>query len=449
MKNFLRCVIIISASLLSSCIWKTPFIHAAPVNDNFASSQQLSGMSGTISATNIGATAEAGEPNHGDGELVAHSSIWFRWTAPADGIFIFNTYESDFDTTMALYSGVSVDSLEKHAEDDDVESILQSRTALRAAEGTAYSIAVDGFFSEQGNVKLAWYPADYVPNDDFAMAAGIEGTSGLERGTNLSATAQAGEPNHGYGGSTKAFSSVWYTWEAPAGGPVIFNTYDSDFDTVLAAYQGAEIDSLTLIEKNDDINARPGFFKSRIAFDAAAGISYHIAVDGFNTWEEGDITLRWQQLPPLENDSFYDATEFSGRYHSLITTNFGATTETGEPAHTDHGGAAESSIWFRWKAPFTGPVILDTYGSDFDTVLAVYTGGELDNLVLLAENDDSGSLIQSRLKFHAAAGTNYHIAVAACSGYDTSEQGLVVLSLKKTSPWPVFLPAILNSSSKR
>ena len=33
-----------------------------------------------------------------------------------------------------------------------------------------------------------------------------------------------------------------------------------------------------------------------------------------------------------------------------------------------------SSVWYRWTAPFSGPVALDTCGSDFDTLLAVYTG---------------------------------------------------------------------------
>ena len=44
----------------------------------------------------------------------------------------------------------------------------------------------------------------------------------------------------------------------------------------------------------------------------------------------------------------------------------------GEPAHA--GQTATRSVWYRFTAPSNGWARFDTLDSDFDTVLAVYTG---------------------------------------------------------------------------
>lgn len=73
------------------------------------------------------------------------------------------------------------------------------------------------------------------------------------------------------------------------------------------------------------------------------------------------------------------------------------------------------SLWWSWTAPASGPVTISTCGSDFDTVLAVYTGNAVDALSLVASNNNSVcsgvSNVQSQVQFNAIAGTNYQIAV--------------------------------------
>ena len=56
-----------------------PQAVAAAPNDNFANAIFLSGLT-NVTATNIGATAEPGEPAHA-GEP-ASKSLWWRWTPP-------------------------------------------------------------------------------------------------------------------------------------------------------------------------------------------------------------------------------------------------------------------------------------------------------------------------------------------------------------------------------
>jgi len=86
--------------------------HAAtaPLNDNFASAETISGNAGSIAANNNGATKEADEPNHAGNS--GEQSVWFRWLAPATGSAdISISGESSLDTVMSVYTGSSVSAL--------------------------------------------------------------------------------------------------------------------------------------------------------------------------------------------------------------------------------------------------------------------------------------------------------------------------------------------------
>ncbi|HEY2261796.1 MAG TPA: fibronectin type III domain-containing protein [Streptosporangiaceae bacterium] len=61
----------------------------APANDNFASAQVISGASGSVVGTNVGATVEPGETTIQD--VRGGASVWYKWTAPADGSYQFDT----------------------------------------------------------------------------------------------------------------------------------------------------------------------------------------------------------------------------------------------------------------------------------------------------------------------------------------------------------------------
>jgi hypothetical protein len=119
------------------------------------------------------------------------------------------------------------------------------------------------------------------------------------------------------------------------------------------------------------------------------------------------------------------------------------TKEPGEPAHAGIQGGA--SVWFSWTPQADGPVVLETAGSDLDTVLAVYTGDSLAGLVPVASNDDNGGPF-SRVSFTAKAGTTYRIAVDGKDG-SRSRQGIRV-SMRYSPPSNdnYFLPKILPNS---
>ena len=143
-------------------------------------------------------------------------------------------------------------------------------------------------------------------NDDFANARNVTGCSANVIGTILNATKETGEPNHSpdNNGGTH---SVWYRWQAPGTGTATFTTAGSGFDTVLAIYTGTSVNALTLIGKNDDIPDVPGQphnVTSSVAFTAAAGTIYLIAVDGYNNagsgGDMGPLKLNWTESNCIE-----------------------------------------------------------------------------------------------------------------------------------------------------
>lgn len=114
---------------------------------------------------------------------------------------------------------------------------------------------------------------------------------------------------------------------------------------------------------------------------------------------------------PLGDDSKEPiALEANGAEARASTT--GATKEVGE---LDHAGVQGGrSVWFKWRAQADGLVKLDTDGSSFDTVMAVYHPRNLK--VALAKNDDAIGKKTSEVNFAVKKGNNYLIAIDGKNG---------------------------------
>ncbi len=118
-------------------------------------------------------------------------------------------------------------------------------------------------------------------NDDFAGAAPFPASGATYVGTNVDATAEAGEPNHASSPYGEAFHSVWWTWTAEAAGEATISTCGSGFNTRLGVYEGSTIASLTPVASNEDSDGphcRDTLF-AETTFTATAGTTYRIAVD--------------------------------------------------------------------------------------------------------------------------------------------------------------------------
>jgi hypothetical protein len=399
-------------------------------NDAFAKAQVISGSTGAVAGDNSAATKETGEPDHANDR--GGASVWYKWTAPSSGLYTFDTFGSNFDTLIGVYTGNAVGALSVVASSDNAGVSAQSRVTFNAIVNTTYYIAVDGKSSgadpitgvsrgRAGFILLNWSNLPPPINDNFTNAQMIQGAAGNASGRNTVASKEGGEPTHA---GNPGGVSVWYRWTAPVNGRVTFTTSGSDFNSLLAVYTGNEVNALTEVVSNDDVGT---FIQSAVTFNAVAGTVYYIAVDGSVgvpgsvTTFTGNLVLNWFSGPGVGNDSIAQAQVINGNSGSVAGTNAGATKEIGEPNHAgDRGGR---SVWYSWTASFDGPVLFTTLGSDFDTLLAVYTGTDSNNLSPIASNDDSpyadnleGHIVTSSLTFFATAGTTYKIAVDGSGG---------------------------------
>jgi Tol biopolymer transport system component len=307
----------------------------------------------------------------------------------------------------------------------------------RDGNNQIYEMNADGSGQTRVTNNLAndwepdWQPAPLplVPsNDDFANAIVLSGEDVMRIGdSNVGAGLELGEPTQVAG--SPAGTSVWYRWTAPASGRVSVDTGLSGFDTLLGVYTGSAVGSLTEIASNDD--AGTDYLTSSVGFDATVGTTYQIRVDGFQG-DTGNVDLHLRETegvaPP--NDLFANATELDGM-NAVRTgdSNVGASLETGEPAVMD-GAPAGRSVWYRWTAPASGTLSLDTSGSSFDTLLGLYTGSTVGDLSEVAVNDDAASDLTSAVVADVVGGTTYWIRVDGYAG----QTGTVNLHLAEAVP---------------
>lgn len=153
--------------------------------------------------------------------------------------------------------------------------------------------------------------------------------------------------------------------------------------------------------------------------------------------EVGTLTVI---LPPA-NDPFARAAAITGLTGSITGTNVNATGEPGEPAHWNLSGTA-SSVWYQWTPAASGLAAVDTVGSAFDTVLAVYAGPaagtpSFSNLTRLIQDDDRGGGRTSQVSFGATAGTTYYLAVG---GATTGARGALKLNWQLSPTLAVTVP---------
>ena len=132
------------------------------------------------------------------------------------------------------------------------------------------------------------------------------------------------------------------------------------------------------------------------------------------------------QAAAPDNDSFFHPTLIDHFPVTLTATNVEASLQTRLYEQSPYSGKA--SIWFEWTAQTSQSVQVDTLGSDFNTVLAVWLKDTVLNaLDQVASNNDAADGKQSLVTFEAVAGTTYLIAVYGYVG----NTGNVKLTLKR------------------
>ena len=98
---------------------------------------------------------EPGEP----GPFSLDNGIWYSWTPAATGTATISTEDgggnvTGFDTTLAVYTGNTLGSLQVYAFDDDSGTGCGASSVVPVQGGTTYRIKVDGFGAQNGLLNL-------------------------------------------------------------------------------------------------------------------------------------------------------------------------------------------------------------------------------------------------------------------------------------------------------
>jgi hypothetical protein len=201
-----------------------------------------------------------------------------------------------------------------------------------------------------------------------------------------------------------------FTWSAPADATYRIDTLGSDFDTVLAVYQGSCINAPELACNDDAPGAGA---TSAVNLALAQGDEVTIYVDGYDDSEVGNYVLHISELicqPVADLGSAVPVTQ-----QGLLDAGVGQ----------DIGGCGGdgNDVSFTWTAPSDGNFVFDTFGSMYDTVLYVRDGGcggaELDC-------NDEFENTQSQVSIDLTAGQSVYIVVDA---FDDLQMGEYVLNI--------------------
>ena len=213
---------------------------------------------------------------------------------------------------------------------------------------------------------------------------------------------------------------VWYAYTPACSQNIVIDTIGSSYDTVLSVHSDCpDLTHTNTLVCNDDAGGAFGQ-TSMVSLNVTAGTRYLIRVSGFNG-ASGGYTLRINEFPvtPSNNSCATPVTVAAGGTYTTSTcaaTTDGATTGSCVANMT-------KDVWYRYTPTFNGTLLLDTCGSSFDTMLAVYPGASCPGTQVsaIACNDDAGgngpcaSGFTSYLSVDVTAGQSYMIRAGGYS----------------------------------
>lgn len=194
--------------------------------------------------------------------------------------------------------------------------------------------------------------------------------------------------------------------------------------------------------RKNDVNI-PGATSACFDIDpvvASSGGSYSVVIAndvGLSATDPVSVTVN---LPVLAAGD-----DFSNRVamfeSSVRGSNVGASKEPGEPNHAGQSGGR--SVWYNRVAGASGIATIRTGGSAFDTLLAVYVGQSVDQLTLVAADEDQDGFLASQVRFQATTGVEYQIAVDGFDGaagefilsweLESTEDALPIITMQPAS----------------
>ncbi len=369
--------------------------------------------SGIGIGSNIEADKQSGEPKITHKE--SKKSVWISWTPSSNGLASFSTLGSNFDTIMAVYilkSDELFKGLTKIEYDDDGAGYHNSLAQFSALSGVEYFIAIDGVDKATGNIVLSW---DLIPTNEVVPEILLNPKrTTLNKGSTLALYVDYN--------SVYPIDFQWYIYDQPIQGATHSNLVLHNFgESDVGLYSVALIsDEIKIFSKSAEIQIN------------TEGIPFVAARNKLSDAVDSALISGKTLAGRSTNSKSINAKSLSntkkGRSFAPITgytgTQIFATAPGKDPNEPNHCGiVGGASYWFVYNPPQDGVLTLDTNGSDFDTILGVYTdsnGGEVISfaeLVGVACDNNSGiDGVDSSLTTNVVSTETYYIVIDGVLG---------------------------------
>ena len=214
-------------------------------------------------------------------------------------------------------------------------------------------------------------------------------------------------------------NSVWYEFIPCAVGSISLNTNGSDYDTVVAIF-GGDCDKPTLLACDDD-GGRSG--ASQITdFGIQPLTRYLIRIARVGPPQAvGTLDFNFSFAPflfpgpPNDQCTMGTIVNPSGAdFDPPLTCTSGANASPAEPQESceKDGAGVSNSVWYFLTPCTNGTISIDTFGSEYDTVVSVFTGSCAVWTEVACDDDDPPSTQSLIEDLPVTAGTLYRIKVS-------------------------------------
>jgi len=384
--------------------------------DNFANRVSLQGLNGVIEGQNRNATSEHNEPLHAG--KFGGKSVWYSWIAPVTGVATFRTLGSSFDTLMAIYTGTSVSNLTTIDSDEDRGGFYTSKTEFNVIKSRQYQIAIDGFAGSEGDFVLAWEEEDtphllpqfWVQPQSQTVAPG----------SNVTLTAVAvrvcgrgqqdcPNPDHYPEGTLPGLDYQWYFFGNPIAGATSNVLTITNVQPAQVGVYTLRVSTLWQTAESQDAILQINFTGSEV--EPVQAVDKFLDADN-------PLFIGVTSSPTIAEGraGALGASIVRGYSGTQIFNTVGSATSPGEVICGAIGGASE---WISLVAEETGSVLLNTDGSSYDTVAAVFRRSPTNSTVLellACDNNGGTNGLTSSLSFPVTAGQTNYIVVDGVNG---------------------------------
>lgn len=369
----------------------------------------------------------------------AMAGLWFKFIAPSNGSVTITT-QTNFNDIISLYSGTCGVFTEiactNYNEFGFPDHTLKAGEVLRKTgltAGTTYYIRISGrantFGRSEGDLCISVTNAiatNTTPlNDNCSLATTLTFNGACQNGTIKNATLASGELLSSQNSLSRA--SAWYKFVAQGTEALI--TTDADFSDVITVFSGTSCTALT--EKM----TTPLGNQLKVT-GLTNGQTYYVQITGVFATAEGNFCLKVGSVPtaPTNDECSNAITVALNTNECTLYSNVGATlTATETQASCDL--LAEASIWFKFVAPSSGKVSLNT-GADFSHIVSVYSGtcSALTEVACVVNPSkcENGTEVANLI-----SGQTYYVRVASTRTQFGYNYGNVCLSISNAATLPL------------